>query len=104
MKVATVKLEKSKGEQMGIRSFCTTFCRLNVVVRSQPLLREVGRNGETISPRGSAIPSLPIVWIWSDLAGKSNPVLPTARRTTRPRDDSKLGLFLIFWDCSLFVL
>jgi len=35
----------------------------NVVVRSPPLNRKVGRNGETIIPRGSTIQLPPIVWI-----------------------------------------
>jgi len=38
-----------------------TFRRLNVVVRSPPLYRQVGRNGETTIPRGPTIQSPPIV-------------------------------------------
>jgi len=37
--------------------------RLNVVVRYPPLLRVMGRNGETSTPRGPTIRSSPIVWI-----------------------------------------
>jgi len=39
-----------------------TSRRLNVVMRSLPLLHEVGRNGETTFPSGPTTRSLPIVY------------------------------------------
>jgi len=39
-----------------------TSRRFNVVVRSPPLSREVGRNGETTTPRSPTILVAPIVW------------------------------------------
>jgi len=38
------------------------FHRLNVVVRSPHLSREVGRSGDTTTTRGPTIQSSPIVW------------------------------------------
>jgi len=46
-----------------VSSPAPTSHRLNVVVRSPSLYREVGRNGETTTPRGLIIRSPPIVWI-----------------------------------------
>jgi len=53
-----------RGSEVGtVRDIALTSRHLNVVVRSPPLLRKVGWNGKTTSPRGPTIRSPPIAWI-----------------------------------------
>jgi len=64
LRCGTVKEEASHILQRMSARTASTFRRLNVVVRSPPLFREVSRNGETTTPRGPTIRSSPIVWFY----------------------------------------